>query len=77
MTDIVMTKENTPVKAKIVKVGMFTENGVPIGWQFDGCGRGIGIDFRPHKGGTLVGGYTFGELREIAACREESLRTEG
>lgn len=53
-------------KAKILKVGTFAEDGSPVGWHFDGGGRGIGIQKGP-QGGTLVGGYTFQELRAIAA----------
>ena len=55
-----------PTKMMILKVGTFAADGSPVGWHFDGCGEGVGVQLGPH-GGTLVGGYTFQELRAIAA----------
>ncbi len=50
------------MKAKILKVGIVTDEGVVTGWIFDCLGVVTGIDYT--KG--LMAGYTIDELRLFA-----------
>jgi hypothetical protein len=49
-------------KAKIIRIGTVTDDGVVSDWVMDGTGPFIDI----HGSEVLAAGYTVDELREIA-----------
>lgn len=52
------------MKAEIVKVGCFNENGNPSGWHFDIGGKIPAITLKEDNN-HLWAGYTVAELKEI------------
>jgi hypothetical protein len=63
-----MSDLNFPPKLPIDTIGSFNNKGSPINWNFNGSNHpnsvGVYEDFE--KGILLYGGYTAGELKEIA-----------